>query len=193
MAFTGMMSAQNLTLAVDGQPVANGDVVTSNTVDGDLYDPEWPSIQLKPEVTAKSDADLDITVEMKNTGTINLQMCWPTQCQMCQPGKSVTASGELSADKDTNLTIDSAWMDYEEGKTYAGSCEITAYPSSNPSQAITFTLNMEYPSTNAVEGIETDANAPAVYYNLQGVRVENPSQGIYIVKRGNKVTKQVVR
>lgn len=31
------------------------------------------------------------------------------------------------------------------------------------------------------------------YYNLQGVRVENPSSGLYIVKRGNKVTKEIIR
>ena len=40
-----------------------------------------------------------------------------------------------------------------------------------------------------VEGIEVEI-APAVYYNLQGVQVENPTSGIYIVKRGNKVTKE---
>lgn len=32
-----------------------------------------------------------------------------------------------------------------------------------------------------------------VYYNLQGMRVENPANGIYIVKRGDKVTKEVIR
>ncbi|MCC8119193.1 MAG: hypothetical protein LIP09_10690 [Bacteroidales bacterium] len=36
-------------------------------------------------------------------------------------------------------------------------------------------------------------NAPVEYYNLNGVRVENPSNGIYIVKQGSKVTKQVIR
>ena len=45
-----------------------------------------------------------------------------------------------------------------------------------------------------VEGINADnENAPAVYYNLQGVQVENPENGIYIVKRGNKVTKEYIR
>lgn len=49
-------------------------------------------------------------------------------------------------------------------------------------------------STNtAVETIVTDNNATPEYYNLQGVRVMNPSNGIYIVRRGNKVTKEVVR
>ncbi|MDE7386986.1 MAG: hypothetical protein K2N28_07590 [Muribaculaceae bacterium] len=38
-----------------------------------------------------------------------------------------------------------------------------------------------------------DEAAPAVYYNLQGVRVENPANGLYIKKQGNKVSKVVIR
>ncbi len=40
---------------------------------------------------------------------------------------------------------------------------------------------------------EAAANGPAVYYNLQGVRVVNPENGIYIVRRGDKVSKELVR
>lgn len=36
-----------------------------------------------------------------------------------------------------------------------------------------------------VEGIEADENAEAVYYNLQGVRVNNPENGLYIRVQGN--------
>ncbi len=43
-----------------------------------------------------------------------------------------------------------------------------------------------------VETAEAEDAAP-VYYNLQGVQVENPENGIYIVKRGNKVTKEYIR
>ena len=38
-----------------------------------------------------------------------------------------------------------------------------------------------------------DANAETVYYNLQGVRVQNPSNGIYIMVKGNKSSKVVIR
>lgn len=34
-------------------------------------------------------------------------------------------------------------------------------------------------------------DAPAEYYNLQGVRVEHPSNGIYICRRGSSVTKVI--
>ena len=49
--------------------------------------------------------------------------------------------------------------------------------------------------TNAgVEGVVADVEeAPAVYYNLMGVRVLNPANGIYIKQQGNKVSKVIVR
>ena len=31
------------------------------------------------------------------------------------------------------------------------------------------------------------------FYTLQGVRVLNPTPGIYVVRRGNKVSKAVIR
>lgn len=39
--------------------------------------------------------------------------------------------------------------------------------------------------------VNEDENAAPVYYNLQGVQVANPENGIFVVKRGNKVTKEV--
>lgn len=46
------------------------------------------------------------------------------------------------------------------------------------------------------QGIDSaiiDENAPAVYYNLQGVRVENPTEGLYICVQGKKATKVMIR
>lgn len=41
----------------------------------------------------------------------------------------------------------------------------------------------------AISTISTDANEVPVYYNLQGMRVNNPENGIYIMVKGNKTTK----
>lgn len=38
-----------------------------------------------------------------------------------------------------------------------------------------------------------DENAPVEYYNLQGVRVANPENGLYIRRQGNKATKVLVK
>ena len=49
------------------------------------------------------------------------------------------------------------------------------------------------PDAAGVDDIVVDENAPAEYFNLQGVRVANPENGLYIVRQGNKVTKQIIR
>ncbi len=49
-------------------------------------------------------------------------------------------------------------------------------------------------STSGVENFETeDANAPVEYYNLQGVKVANPSNGIFIKVQGTKATKEYIK
>lgn len=47
--------------------------------------------------------------------------------------------------------------------------------------------------TTGIEGIVVDENAPVEYFNLQGVRVANPENGLYIRRQGNKATKVLVK
>lgn len=58
---------------------------------------------------------------------------------------------------------------------------------------ITFKVKRE----GGITGVESisveDSVAPVEYFNLQGVRVENPENGLYIVRQGNKVSKQLIR
>lgn len=60
-----------------------------------------------------------------------------------------------------------------------------------------FNLPMLYKKASgaAVEAIEAevDADAPVVYYNLQGQRVDNPANGMYIRVQGNKAEKVALR
>lgn len=47
---------------------------------------------------------------------------------------------------------------------------------------------------NSVESITVDNNQATEYFNLQGVRVNNPAAGnLYIVRQGNNVTKKMIR
>lgn len=48
-------------------------------------------------------------------------------------------------------------------------------------------------ASGSVDGIEADDNVAPVYYNLQGVRVDNPASGLYIVVRGSKTTKEYIK
>lgn len=46
---------------------------------------------------------------------------------------------------------------------------------------------------SGVEDVSVDSsNAPAVYFDLQGRKVDNPGTGLYIVRRGNEVAKEYV-
>lgn len=46
--------------------------------------------------------------------------------------------------------------------------------------------------SSGVADIATD-NSPAVYYTLDGVKVNNPAKGLYIVKQGSKVSKVILK
>ena len=56
----------------------------------------------------------------------------------------------------------------------------------------TITVNYENTGTG-VEEIEVDNNATVEYYNLQGVKVNNPANGIFIKVQGNKASKVYVK
>ena len=46
---------------------------------------------------------------------------------------------------------------------------------------------------SGIESVELEeVEAPVEYYNLQGVRVQNPENGLYIKRQGNKVTKVIL-
>lgn len=50
----------------------------------------------------------------------------------------------------------------------------------------------QYVVTGGIDSVEADTNAPAEYYNIQGMKVENPRQGsMYIRLQGGKATKVV--
>lgn len=44
---------------------------------------------------------------------------------------------------------------------------------------------------SGIADVELDNNAPVEYFNLQGVRVANPENGLYIMRQGDKVVKVI--
>jgi hypothetical protein len=63
-----------------------------------------------------------------------------------------------------------------------------AYDSSNTWHADTLSK-----SAGSVANIAVDENAPVEYFNLQGVRVANPANGLFIRRQGNTATKVLVK
>lgn len=62
---------------------------------------------------------------------------------------------------------------------------------------VTITLDLEAETITiaksaGISGVEVAEDAPAVYYNLQGVRVANPEKGLFIQVKGGKAAKVVL-
>ncbi|MBE6319258.1 MAG: hypothetical protein E7081_09855 [Bacteroidales bacterium] len=83
----------------------------------------------------------------------------------------------------------------------AASCDAQRWPSYGTSDAVTDAsawktlldartkwLNEQWTGTG-IEAIELNENTPIEYYNLQGIKISNPSNGIFIKVQGNKATK----
>lgn len=78
------------------------------------------------------------------------------------------------------------------GQTYYLSCSKSGSMVSKPSKSTPFTVG----DPSGIEDIDTDdADAPAEYFNLNGVRVDadNMAPGVYICRKGSKVSKILVR
>ena len=68
------------------------------------------------------------------------------------------------------------------------------YPLGEEASTIVFYANGNAGESSGVSDIAVDENAPVEYFNLQGVRIDNPAAGQIVIKRqGAKVTKTIVR
>ena len=91
---------------------------------------------------------------------------------------------------DATVALDQATPLYK----YAGS-NCKAAVEAGKSYKVTINLNdntITISETTAVEGIEIE-EGEAVYYNLQGVKVANPENGVFIKVQGNKASKVLVK
>lgn len=178
LLFTLGASAQAFTVTANGNPVENGATVYCDHFNSDME-------QIEPEVMVTPNDDCTLYVDLYNTGETNVQMCFPMNCQFVKPGNTLSVNGDLTAGVARNLMIDAMTMGVDP---FDASCEITMYLDGDEDNTFEFTLNMHYDSSS-VDEIGAADNAPAVYYNLQGVEVANPENGIFIRRQGNKVTK----
>lgn len=89
-----------------------------------------------------------------------------------------------------------------DGGEYVQSGMTGTFVSENGVEAVTFkasataqinTITVTYSTTSGVESVETIVVEPVEYFNLQGIRVVNPENGIYIRRQGNNVSKVYIK
>ena len=64
--------------------------------------------------------------------------------------------------------------------------------SSKPAGAKMFSIGFDETAT-AIDNLNTNADDKAIYYDLQGHRLNGPQRGVNIVKRGNKTMKVIIK
>lgn len=99
--------------------------------------------------------------------------------------------GATTRDQETHLNTA---LTFQKGENAFNIVDYTEYP-----QTVHFVVNFDemtvtISTATGVEDVAIDAAAPAEYYNLQGIRVAQPEAGkLYIVKKGDKVSKTLVK
>ena len=96
-----------------------------------------------------------------------------------------------------NKLMNPAKLMQNTNKETVGSKPFRAYmvdKSSAPAAgAKMFSIGFDNDGTTAIDNLNTIANENAIYYDLQGHRLNAPQKGINIVKRGNKTMKVIIK
>ncbi len=146
------------------------------------------------EVDAKYNA-AGIVATLGNTMTLN--NCYVSATVKGKPANLVANGGTVVA----NNVVAFGEGEVPAGVTRyaAGAADgiqaVQAWSAFNQGKLINGLPAFNWQDVSGIYDIAVDEadNAPAVYYNLQGVQVANPENGVYIVRRGNKGTKELIR
>lgn len=108
--------------------------------------------------------------------------------------KGVTVSGNSISQDGNTFALYKRFNDVTfptDGKTYDVTGVRTSFNGNDQLQPISFELSAGDPS--GIVDIEAEGNGEVEYFNLQGVRVAEPANGLYLRRSGNRVEKVVVR
>ncbi len=105
-------------------------------------------------------------------------------------GLNSIARATLSAPVDENIAIHHAGSNnIIFDNEYNGTIKLSLPEGAGKDGSVMFMSK----NLSGVSDIKADTQAPAEYYNLQGMPVANPENGIYIVRRGNTISKVYVK
>jgi hypothetical protein len=120
----------------------------------------------------------DIVYTVTEAGGVTTEAGWyPTNTEFDGEAEDyIFIYGNTKYDKTTGIVTDSLY-----GDTTGAEIDFQ------------FALPEALKATTGISDINVNENAPVEYFNLQGVRVNNPENGIYIRRQGQKVQKVVVK
>lgn len=132
---------------------------------------------------------------LEGVGEPVLQICAPNivgNCVRLGVDQELSKGKNLAANFTENLMIEQVYtvgMSVKgiEGLTIKSEFELTI-SQGGETKKVTFYIDTDGASISDIEA----GNAPVEYYNILGRRVENPTHGVYIMRRGSKSVKVVL-
>lgn len=171
-------------------PVTDGQTITLgyDEIDEGIY--QWDS-----HLFAQANPEMEITCRYKTDASAQgamMQVCGiDGECKLGGADWDQKV-GYIDSDKPISMEIHVEYMDLmgDGAPTFETMSTIQLFYTSTPDDVLTVNIKTVPQTAAGISNVTIDANAPAVYYNLQGVQVANPAQGnIYIVRQGNKAAK----
>jgi hypothetical protein len=132
--------------------------------------------------TAKEVELADVTTDLVNSVVVIKNVTFAEATPSSKSNFEGT-NGETTGSFRNNYGIDSV-----EAGTYDVESVITIYNNEPSIYVVSYTKS----STTSISDINVE-NGAVEYFNLQGVRVANPTNGIFVRRQGNKVSKVVIR
>ncbi|MDE6409749.1 MAG: hypothetical protein K2K81_05840 [Muribaculaceae bacterium] len=196
----------DLHFIINGEEVANGSRidVTSYFEDEDYRYIVDPKMEIKADENGAFSGSVKLTKgesipaydpnSMEYGAEVGAQWCaFDGQCVPMTVGKEVTKSANLSANVAENMAFEFAGMyGFEQNHDEVVIKAEATFDFSFGGKKYNLTLFVDK-DPSGVNDIIFDSNAPAEYFDLQGRRVANPAQGLYIIRQGSKVTKSIVK
>lgn len=183
-AFTA--SARDLTFFLKDTPIETGSTIEFSDFEITDYG-TYREVKMAPELYVKSDIFTNkVKVVAECTSGQVIQMC---AGGACAAGATVTKENvTVRANEKLPLVFDYI-TELDPGQAIPKvTVKFTAQDGTYTQTNKSFTIVMA--EKTGVGAVVAD-NAPVEYFTLQGVRVDNPGQGLYIRRQGNKVSKIV--
>ena len=126
-------------------------------------------------------------------GTPELRMYSGTSMTIAATGAQITGiEFQVSYDDNINGTASTGTLTAGKPSTWTGEAPSVTFDWTATSKANKIVVT--YITNTGIDAVDTtDDDAPVEFYNLQGVRVDNPANGIYIRRQGRNVTKVLVK
>ena len=108
-----------------------------------------------------------------------------------QPGTANSLNASVNSKKVevSGISMTAIVSDLKYGTTYCYRAFATTASGTIYGETVEFTTEKDL---SGIENVIVEDDETVEYYNLQGVRVENPERGLYIKRQGNKVTKVIL-